>query len=337
MSISNERKLVCLTHPLRRKLLGFAMSLTAALLCASACAQKFPAKPVRLVVPYAPGGPLDDVARYLGQKLTVRWGQPVLIDNRGGSGGAVGAELVAKAPADGYTLLLGNGGPITVYPHLRKKPAYDPERALAPIEWLVTSSMVLVVHPSTPMTSVRDLVRIAKSRPNGLTYASAGVGNLQHLSMELLQSLAGIRMVHVPYKGAAPAFVDLLSGQVDLMFANIVGALPQVKAGKMRAIAVSSAKPSAAVPNVPPVATVFPEFDMTAWMGIFAPAGTAPDVVNAISGDFAWALTLPESKQRLSEQGADIVAAGPAELAAFTKKESAVFAKIIRSAAIPLE
>jgi tripartite-type tricarboxylate transporter receptor subunit TctC len=144
-------------------------------------------------------------------------------------------------------------------------------------------------------------------------------------------------MVHVPYKGAAPAFVDLLSGQVDLMFANIVGALPQVKAGKMRAIAVSSAKPSAALPNVPPVATVFPEFDMTAWMGIFAPAGTAPDVVNAISGDFAWALTLPESKQRLSEQGADIVAAGPAELAAFTKKESAVFAKIIRSSAIPLE
>jgi tripartite-type tricarboxylate transporter receptor subunit TctC len=234
------------------------MSLTAALLCASACAQKFPAKPVRLVVPYAPGGPLDDVARYLGQKLTARWGQPVLIDNRGGSGGAVGAELVAKAPADGYTLLLGNGGPITVYPHLRKKPAYDPERALAPIEWLVTSSMVLVVHPSTPMTSVRDLVRIAKSRPNGLTYASAGVGNLQHLSMELLQSLAGIRMVHVPYKGAAPAFVDLLSGQVDLMFANIVGALPQVKAGKMRAIAVSSAKPSAALPNVPPVADGFP-------------------------------------------------------------------------------
>ena len=303
----------------------------------SAHAQKYPSKPVRIVVPYAAGGPLDDVARYLGQKLTPRIGQPVLVDNRGGSGGAVGAELVAKAPPDGYTLLLGNGGPITVYPHLRKKPLYDSERALEPVTWLVTSPMALVVHPSTPIRSVRDLVRVAKSRPNGLTYASAGVGNLQHLSMELLQTLAGIRMVHVPYKGAAPAFIDLLSGQVDLMFANIVGALPHIKAGKMRAIAVSSAKPSSVVPGVPTIASVYPEFDMTAWMGIFAPAGTPRDVVAAINRDFVWALTLPESKQRLSDQGAEVVAEGPAELSSFLKKESAVFAKIIRTAQIPQE
>jgi tripartite-type tricarboxylate transporter receptor subunit TctC len=311
----------------------FALALT----WLPAYAQKYPSKPVRIVVPYAPGGPLDDVARYLGQKLSSRWGQAVLVDNRGGSGGAVGAELVARAPADGYTLLLGNGGPITVYPHLRKKPVYDPERALEAVTWLVTSPMLLVVHPSTPIKSVLDLVRIAKSRPNGLTYASAGIGNLQHLSMELLQTLAGIRMVHVPYKGAAPAFVDLLSGQVDLMFANIVGALPQVKAGKMRAIAVSSAKPSSAVPGVASVASVYPAFDMTAWMGIFAPAGTPADVVAAINKDFVWALTLPESKQRLSEQGAEVIAQGPAELSAFLKKESAVFAKIIKSAGIPQE
>jgi tripartite-type tricarboxylate transporter receptor subunit TctC len=302
-----------------------------------AYAQKYPSKPVRIVVPYAPGGPLDDVARYLGQKLSSRWGQAVLVDNRGGSGGAVGAELVVKAPADGHTVLLGNGGPITVYPHLRKKPVYDPERALEPVTWLVTSPMLLVVHPSTPIKSVRDLVRTAKSRPSGLTYASAGIGNLQHLSMELLQTLAGIRMVHVPYKGAAPAFVDLLSGQVDLMFANIVGALPQVKAGKMRAIAVSSAKPSSAVPGVASVASVYPAFDMTAWMGIFAPAGTPADLVAAINKDFVWALTLPESKQRFSEQGAEVIAEGPAELGAFLKKESALFAKIIKSAGIPQE
>jgi len=302
-----------------------------------AYAQKYPAKPVRVVVPYAPGGPLDDVARYLAQKLNVRWGQAVLVDNRGGSGGAVGAELVAKAPPDGYTLLLGNGGPITVYPHLRKKPVYDPERALEPVTWLVTSPMVLVVHPSTPIRSVRDLMSIARSRPNSLTYASAGVGNLQHLSMELLQALAGIKMVHVPYKGAAPAFVDLLSGQVDLMFANIVGALPQVKAGKMRAIAVSSAKPSTVVPGVPSVATVYPQFDMTAWMGIFAPAGTPKDVIGAINQDFLWALMLPESKQRLTEQGAEVVAEGPGELAAVLKKESALFAKIIKTAGVPQE
>jgi tripartite-type tricarboxylate transporter receptor subunit TctC len=299
--------------------------------------QKYPSKPVRIVVPYAPGGPLDDVARYLGQKLTTRWGQPVLVDNRGGSGGAVGAELVAKAPPDGYTLLLGNGGPITVYPHLRKKPAYDPERSLEPVTWLVTSPMLLVVHPSTPIKSVRDLVSIARTRPNGLTYASAGVGNLQHLSMELLQILAGIRMVHVPYKGAAPAFVDLLSGQVDLMFANIVGALPQVKAGKMRAVAVSSAKPSASVPGVPSVASLYPEFDMTAWMGMFAPAGTPRDVIAAVNKDFVWVLTQADSRQRLTEQGADVVAEGPADLSVFLKKESALFARIIKNAGVPQE
>ena len=302
-----------------------------------AFAQKYPSKPVRIVVPYAAGGPLDDVARYLGQKLTPRWGQPVLVDNRGGSGGAIGAELVAKAPPDGYTLLLGNGGPITVYPHLRKKRVYDPERDLEPVTFILSSPMVLLVHPSTPIKSVRDLVRVAKSRPNGLTYASAGVGNFQHLSMELFQSLAGIKMVHVPYKGAAPAFVDLLSGQVDLMFANIVGALPQVKAGKMRAIAVSSAKPSGAAPGVPPVASVYPEFDMTGWQGIFAPAGTPKDLIAAINRDFVWALTLPETKQRLTEQGAEVVAGGPAELGAFVRRESAVLEKIIKTAGIPKE
>jgi tripartite-type tricarboxylate transporter receptor subunit TctC len=292
---------------------------------------------VRIVVPYAAGGPLDESARYLGQKLASRWGQPVLVDTRGGSGGAVGTELVTKSPPDGYTLLLGNGGPITVYPHLRLKRQYEPQRDLEPVTFMLSSPMLLLVHPSTPIRSVRELVRLAKARPNGLTYASAGVGNFQHLSMELFQTLAGIKMVHVPYKGAAPAFVDLLSGQVDLMFANILGALPQVKAGRMRAIAVSSAKSASAAPSVPPVAVVYPEFDMTGWQGIFAPAGTPKDVIAGLNRDIVWALTLPESKQRLSEQGAEVVAEGPAELAAFVRKESALLAKIIKSAGIPQE
>lgn len=316
-----------------------ALALGAALVASSAAshAQKYPSKPVRIVVPYAAGGPLDDVARYIGQKLSPKWGQPVLVDTRGGSGGAVGAELVAKAPPDGYTLLLGNGGPMTVYPHLRKKPLYDSERAFEPVTWVLTSPMVLVVHPSTPIRSVRDLVKLAKQKPNGLTYASAGVGNLQHLSMELLQTMSGIKMVHVPYKGAAPAFVDLIAGHVDVMFANIVGALPQVKAGRLRAIAVSSAKPAAAAPNVAPIAAAYPAFDMTAWMGIFAPAGTPKDLVATLHRDIAAVLVLPETRQRLADQGADVVAQGPAELATFMKKESAVFAKIIRDAGIPQE
>ena len=320
-----------------------ALALTCALafvaLAASAqtSVQRYPSKPVRIVVPYAAGGPLDDVARYVGQKLNPKWGQPVLVDTRGGSGGAVGAELVSKSPPDGYTLLLGNGGPMTVYPHLRRKPVYDPERAFEPVTWVLTSPMLLVVHPSTPIRSVRDLVRIAKQKPGALTYASAGIGNLQHLSMELLQTMSGIRMVHVPYKGAAPAFVDLIAGQVDVMFANIVGALPQVKAGRLRAVAVSSARPSAAAPGVASIAEAYPAFDMTAWMGIFAPAGTPKDLVASIHRDLASVLLLPETKQRLAEQGADVVAQGPAELSAFMKKESAVFAKIIKDAGIPQE
>jgi tripartite-type tricarboxylate transporter receptor subunit TctC len=202
---------------------------------------------------------------------------------------------------------------------------------------MLSSPMLLLVHPSTPIKSVRDLVRVAKAKPNGLAYASAGVGNFQHLSMEFFQILAGVKMVHVPYKGAAPAFVDLLSGQVDLMFANILSALPQVKAGRMRAIAVSSAKPASAAPGVPPVASVYPEFDMTGWQGIFVPAGTPKDLVAAINRDFIWALSQPDVKQRLSDQGAEVVAEGPAELAAFVRKESAVLAKIIKTAGIPQE
>jgi tripartite-type tricarboxylate transporter receptor subunit TctC len=311
-------------------LLGLAASFVAV-------AQKYPLKPVRIVVPYAAGGPLDENARHLAQKLTSRWGQAVLVDTRGGSGGAVGTELVAKAPPDGYTLLLGNGGPISVYPHLRRKRQYDPDKDLEPVTFMLSSPMLLLVHPSTPIRSVRDLVRVAKQKPNGLAYASAGVGNFQHLSMELFQILAGIRMVHVPYKGSAPAFVDLLSGQVDLMFANILGALPQVKAGRMRAVAVSSAKPSSAAPGVPTVASVYPEFDMTGWQGIFAPAGTSKDLVASINRDFVWALNQPDVRQRLSEQGAEVVAEGPAELAAFVRRESALLAKIIKSAGIPQE
>jgi tripartite-type tricarboxylate transporter receptor subunit TctC len=311
--------------------------IASAIVLTPAYAQSYPSKPVRLVVPYAAGGPLDDVARYLGQKLSPRWGQQVLVENRGGSGGAVGTELVTKAAADGYTLLLGNGGPITVYPHLRKQRQYEPERDLAPVTFILSSPMVLLVHPSTPIKSVRDLVRVAKAQPKGLTYASAGIGNLQHLSMELLQTLAGVKMVHVPYKGAAPAFVDLMSGQVDVMFANIVGALPQVKAGRLRAIAVSSARPSPVMPELPTVASVFPGFDMTGWQGIFAPAATPGEIVAAINRHFLWALTLSETKQRLTGQGAEVIAEGPAELAAFIRRESALFAKIMRTAGIPQE
>ncbi len=298
-------------------------------------AQSYPAKPVRIVVPYAPGGPYDDIARVLAQNLGEIWGQAVIVDNRGGAGGMVGADVVAKAPPDGYTLLLGNSGPLTINPTLQPKMTYDPLKDFAPVSMVVAGQMTLVVHPSLPAKNVADLVRLARSRPGQLNYASAGVGNLQHLGMELLQSLAGIRMNHVPYKGAAPAFIDLIGGQVELMFANIVGALPHVKSGRVRALAVSSAKRAAVLPEVPTVAeSGYPQFDATTWSGIFAPAATPKEVLARIHGDLTRVLQRPGVHDRFVSQGSAVIAGTPEELAAFMRRETALFAKIIRGANI---
>jgi tripartite-type tricarboxylate transporter receptor subunit TctC len=224
---------------------GFAQSVSG---------QAFPAKPVRFVVPYPPGGPLDEIARAVGQKLTPVWGQQVLVDNRSGAGGSIGVDVVAKSPPDGYTMVLGNSGPITVNVTLRKDLPYDPQRDLAPVTQIIGAPMVLVVHPSLPVRSVKELIALARSNPGKLNYASAGIGNLQHLGMEHLQALAKVKMIHVPYKGAAPAFIDLLSGQVSLMFANIVGVLPHISAKRVRVIAISAARGAQVLPDVPGVA-----------------------------------------------------------------------------------
>jgi tripartite-type tricarboxylate transporter receptor subunit TctC len=299
--------------------------------------QAYPVKPVHLVVPYAAAGPVDIVGRYVAQKLTEKWHHQVIVENRGGSGGALGANAVAKAPPDGYTLLLGNGGPITVYPHLRKSLLYAPDRDFEPAALLVVSCMVLMAHPSLPAKSVAELVRLAKKSPGILTYSSSGVGGLQHLGMELLQSVAGIKMVHVPYKGAAPALIDVLSGQIDLQFNNVVGALPHVKSGKVRALAVSTAKRSSVLPDVLPVASVYPSFDVASWMGVFAPAGTPKELVAGITRDVVWAMNQPETTQRMADLGAEVVAGGPAELVAYTRNESELFGRIIAAAGIPKE
>jgi tripartite-type tricarboxylate transporter receptor subunit TctC len=316
------------------------LPLTALLACAAiapVCAQTYPVKAVRVVVPYAPGGPLDDVARVMGQKLTEVWGQVIVVDNRGGAGGNIGAEAVARAPADGYTLLLGNAGPITVNPSLQRKMPYDAQKDLVPVVMVLASPMVLVVHPSLPVQSVKDLVRFAKARPGQVNYASAGVGNLQHLGMESLQTMAGIRMNHVPYKGAAPAFVDLISGQVALMFANIVGVLPQVKAGRVRAVAVSSAKRAAVLPEVPGVAETYPEFDITAWMGLFLPAGTPKDVAAKIEADALKVLARQDVRERFESQGAEVIAGSGQQLAAHVRKESALYQKVGQASGIRLD
>ncbi len=321
----------------RNRLFARSLALCAALAAHQSPAQPYPDKPVRLVVPYAAGGPVDTVGRLTAQNLSARWGQQVIVDNRGGSGGALGTHAVAKAPPDGYTLLLGNSGPITVYPHLRKTLLYDYERDLAPVSFMVKSCMVLVVHPSLPTKSVQELVRLAKRQPGALAYSTSGVGGLQHLGMVLFESLAGVSLVHVPYKGAAPALADLISGQVQLQFNNVVGALPHVKAGKLRALGVSTAAPSQVLPEVPPVARAYPAFDVASWMGIYAPAGTPKPIVDQISRDVAWALNVPAAKERLNALGAEILAGGPDQLSAYAREEGRLFGKLVSTAGIPKE
>ena len=303
----------------------------------NAQAQTYPARAVRVVVPYSAGGPLDDVMRVVGHRLAEMWGQSVVVDNRTGAGGSIGADFVAKAVPDGYTLLLGNAGPMTINPGLQKKLAYDVARDFAPVSQLTASPMVLVVHPTLPVKTVPDLVRLAKARPGQLVYASAGIGNLQHLAMEEVQARAGIRMNHVPYKGAPPALIDVMSGQIDLMFANIVGVLQHIKRGKMRAIAVSSVKRAAVLPDVPSIEDTFAGFDATGWTGVFAPAGTPKEIVAKLHADITSVLARPDIRERFGEQGAEVVAGTPEQLAAFLRRESALYAKIIRSSGIKVD
>lgn len=317
---------------LRRALVA-CMCMTAGSFSA-AWAQQYPAKPVRFIVPYPPGGPLDEIARAVGQRLTTQWGQQVVVDNRSGAGGSIGADHVAKTPPDGYTMLLGNSGPITVNPNLRRDVPYDPQRDLAPVTQIIAAPMVLVVHPSLPVRSVRELVQLARSNPGRLNYASAGIGNLQHLAMESLQSMAGIKMNHVPYKGAAPAFIDLLSGQVEVMFANIVGVLPHISANKVRAIAVSSAKGAPVLPNVPGVAATLPNFDLDGWMGIFVRAGTPPEIIAKLHKDLAAAVSGEDFRERFAKRGAQVVVGGPEGLAKIVRTELKLYGQIIRSADI---
>ena len=318
--------------------IGVALWAGAAVVCTpQVLAQAFPAKPVRIVVPYAAGGPVDTVARIAAQNLTAAWGQQVLVDNRAGSGGALGAQAVVKSPPDGYTLLVTNSGPITAYPHLRKSLLFDFERDLAPIALLSKSSIVLVVHPALPAKTVPDLVALAKRNPGQLTYATSGVGGVQHLAMVLLESKAGIRLVHIPYKGASQSSVDLLSGQVPMQFNSVLGTLPYIQAGKVRPLGVSTLQPNAALPNVPPIAKYYPGFEITSWLGVYGPAGLPKPLVDQLYRDVTGALAVPESKQRLNDLGLDLVAGSPAELAEYARAESRLFGKLMAAAGVEKE
>jgi tripartite-type tricarboxylate transporter receptor subunit TctC len=301
----------------------------------AAIAQSYPTKPMRVLVPYPAGGPVDVIARILGPHLAL--GQNVVVENRSGAGGSLGADVVAKSAPDGYTMLIGNTGPMTVNPVLRQDLGYDPRRDFAPVTWLTSSQMVLVVHPSLPVRSVKELVALARANPGALNYGSAGVGNLTHLGMELLQLMAKMKLNHVPYKGVAPAYVDLMSGEIAVMFGNVTGPLAHIQAGRLRAIAVTSSKPSPVLPQVPRVADAYPGFDLVTWMGIFLPAGTPEAIRAKLQGEFVRALQLKDVRERLVALGNEVVAGSGEDLAALLDRELKLYAKIIQSAKITAE
>jgi tripartite-type tricarboxylate transporter receptor subunit TctC len=305
-----------------------AVIVTAAI--ASACAQSYPVKPVRLIVPYPPGGGTDIFARLLGAKLGDALGQQVVIDNRAGAAGVIGADTAAKAPPDGYTLVVGQASNLAINQHLMSKLPYDPVKDFTPITLIATSPSLLVVHPSLPVRSVKDLVTLAKARPGAINYASAGNGSPGHLAAEYFKKLTKTDIVHIPYKGATPAMLDVIAGQASLYFTSPIAAQPYVKSGRLRQIAVTSAQRFPPLPDVPAIAeSGYRDFDMTSWWGLLAPAGVPKEIIARLNADAVKALNTPELKERLAGQGAMVVTDTPEQFAAYIKSEIANWGRIV--------
>lgn len=307
-------------------------------LATSGSAIAYPTKPIRFVVPYAPGGNTDILARLLGQKLSETWGQQVIIDNRPGAAGTVGAELVARAPADGYSLIMGSFGNIIVANSLYKNLRYEPLKDFAPVALVSMPPGVLVENSQVPAQNVRDLIGYAKANPGRLNYGSPGTGAWNHLFFELFNATARISIVHVPYKGMAPAVVDLLGGQVQLAMSAFPPALPHIKSGKLKALGVTSAKRSGLLPDVPTIAeSGLSGYEAAGWFGVLSPAGTPVAVVNKLNTEINRILELPEVKASLASDGAEPAGGTPAQMAQSARAESAKWSKLIRELKISAE
>jgi len=297
----------------------------------SASAQAYPTKPVKFVVAYPPGGPTDILARLLSPKLQTALGQPFVVESRPGAGGNVGTDFVAKSPADGYTILLTASGPLAINVTLYKKLPYDPLKDLTPVIHVASVPLVLVVHPSVPAKSVHELIALLKSKPEGYSFASAGNGTPQHLSAELFKTMADVKMVHVPYRGSAPAINDLVGGQVPIAFESMVAVLPQIKGGRLRALATTGPQRSSLLPDVPSVAEAgLPGYESIAWYGVVAPGGTSKAIVDRLNSEITKALDTPELKQRLAELGSAPVHGTPEQFGAFIKSETARWGKVVK-------
>jgi tripartite-type tricarboxylate transporter receptor subunit TctC len=310
------------------------LSLAMLALAVAANAQTYPAGPIRIVVPFTPGGGTDILARLIGQKLSEAWGQPVVVDNRPGASGTVGTAVVAKAAPDGQTALIVPAG-YAGNPGLYKRLPYDQARELAPVSWLASGPLVLVVHPSFPAKSIKELIALGRAHPGELDFGSSGPGTLPHLSAELFNSMSGIRMVHIPYKGAGAAVTDLLAGRIPLYFMNILQSLQLVRNGKLRALGVTTPQRSPIAPEVPAIAEAgLKGYDMTNWYGLLVPAATPRAAVTKLNAEVARILNLPELKTRLAEDGMVVVASTPEQFAEFLARETAKFTKVIEAAGI---
>ena len=313
---------------MRRSVAAFFIAL---IFCSQGLAQPYPAKPIRIVVPFPAGGIADIYSRLLGNRWTELWGQPVLVENRTGAGGYIAAEMVAKSAPDGYTLVMGSIGTHAVNVTLFSKLSYDPVRDFAPIALAVDADGLLAVHPSVPANSVAELIALARSKPGGLTYASAGAGTASHLAGELFKSMAKVDMVHVPYKGNVPAITDLLAGQTSLIFATMPTVLPHTKAGKLRALATTGDARAAATPELPTVNESLPGFIVNNWVGLFAPAGTPPEIVNRLNAETRNFMQSKEITVRLTAEGARFVPMTPEQFGAFVKAEVAKWAPVVKA------
>lgn len=311
--------------------LVLAVSTTMAQTPSARRAAGYPNKAIRFIVPFAPGGGADLLARVIGQKLSEIWNQSVVIENRTGSGGNIGTELVAKSAPDGYTLLLGITGTLAVNPHLYRKLPYDPVKDFAPVALVASAPTVLVVHPSVPAQSLKDFIALAKAKPRQLNYGSAGNGTAGHLAMELLKALAGIDLVHIPYKGAGQATIELLGGQVDVGFLNMLAVTPYVAAGRLRALAVTSVRRSPVMPKVPVVAETLPGYEAVGWFGVLVSAGTPGAIVTKLNEEIVRIVKMPDVRERLSNLGAEPIGSTPEQFAAYIKTELAKYAKIVKA------
>lgn len=317
---------------------SIAAALLAGLTANAVAADKFPTRPVRFVVGFLPGGPSDTIARVVGAKLAESLGQAVVVDNRAGAGGNISAEIVASAVPDGHTLLLGTGGPLVIAPIVGQKTGFNPDRDFAAISKLGESMTLLAAHPSVPASNVKDLIALAKAKPGDINYASSGVGTIHHLAAELLSSMAGIQMVHVPYKGSGASVPALIAGQVKVGFTPLLAGIPHVKAGRLKALGVGGARRSVAVPDIPTVAEQgLKGFEASSWYGVFVAAKTPQPVRQRLHQEFVRVLAMPDVREKLATQGVEVESSTPEQLMAIVQNEKKLWTKVIKQANIKIE